>query len=81
MREIEIWDGRSTHPPFGFAKFFMTTQMQLNDLWSLYAQAVVRFDYYACEQYFEPYQIVSFKRDGIPNPSRFYFALMLMECV
>jgi hypothetical protein len=55
--------------------------MQLNDLWSLYAQAVVRFDYYACEQYFEPYQIVSFKRDGIPNPSRFYFALMLMECV
>ena len=42
----------------------MTTQMQSSDLWSLYAQTVARFDYYASERYFESHQVTNFERDG-----------------
>ena len=42
-----------------------TTQMLSNDLWSLYAQTVVRFDYYASEKYYsESHQLANFERDG-----------------
>jgi len=45
-----------------------TTRMQSDHLWSLYAQTVVRFDYYPFEGYHESHQIVNFERDSTSTP-------------
>lgn len=39
-------------------------KMQPKALWSLYAQTVVRFNYYACEKYHETHEIADFEKDG-----------------
>ena len=54
----------------------MTT---LNDLWSLYAQTVVRFDYYACEKYYESHQITNFERDSMHKLAPLLYTEMLTE--
>ena len=52
------------------------SSMRPNDLWSLYAHAVVRFDYYASVEYSESHRVANFERDGIS-----LYAEMLMEHV
>jgi hypothetical protein len=52
------------HSPVFSAVTVMTTQ---TDLYSLYAQTAVRFDFYASETYSESHQVASFERDGNAN--------------
>ena len=59
---------------FTFVTNSSKLKMQANDFWSLYAQTVVRFDYYACEKYHETHQVANFERDGSTQTSLLLYA-------
>jgi len=42
----------------------MTSKLEPNNLWSLYAQTVVRFVYYASERFSDRHELVDFEQAG-----------------